>query len=94
MVLLTSIVPDEGKSTLALSLGRLGVAEGLRVHPDVMARRVQEAGDLVLSEWRGLTRDLPTAPAVPDAATAHDYLGASRVLTDDIIRRWRGRTDR
>ncbi len=31
VVLLTSIVPDEGKSTLALSLGRLGVAEGLRV---------------------------------------------------------------
>jgi hypothetical protein len=31
VVLLTSVLPDEGKSTLALSLGRLGVAEGLRV---------------------------------------------------------------
>ncbi len=31
VVLLTSVLPDEGKSTLALSLGRLAVAEGLRV---------------------------------------------------------------
>jgi hypothetical protein len=31
VVLLTSVVPDEGKSTLTLSLGRLAAAEGLRV---------------------------------------------------------------
>ncbi|HEX8373996.1 MAG TPA: GNVR domain-containing protein, partial [Geminicoccaceae bacterium] len=31
VVLLTSIVPDEGKSTLTLSLGRLAASEGLRV---------------------------------------------------------------
>lgn len=70
------------------------VAEGLEVDAEVMARRVAGSGDLALSEWRGLTRDLPAAPPVPDGAAATDYLGASGELTDEIIRRWRERTPR
>ncbi len=70
------------------------VAEGLQVDADVMARRVAGSGDLPLSEWRGLARDLPAAPPVPDGAAATDYLGASGELTDEMIRRWRERTPR
>ncbi|GGK69798.1 lyase family protein [Ornithinimicrobium pekingense] len=70
------------------------LAEGLQVHADVMRRRVEEAGGLALSEWRGLVRDLPGAPQPPRGARAGDYLGDSGPMTDETIRRWRERTPR
>jgi succinoglycan biosynthesis transport protein ExoP len=76
VVLITSAVPDEGKTALALTLGRLGASSGQRVLLiDCDLRAPSVATDLGAGEQRGLTELLSGEATINEVVQVDEFSG-------------------